>query len=66
MEELGVVYGGVVDRVSRELAIKAVEAIRDAIGYEVALVITFLKEEPEITHDIAKRESRHLPKNASR
>ena len=54
------------DRVSRELAIKAVEAIRDAIGYEVALVITFLKEEPEITHDIAKRESRHLPKNASR
>jgi len=50
-----VVYGKVADRVSQEFAIRAVETIRDVIGYEVALVITFLKEEPKIIHDIEYR-----------
>ena len=44
------VYGDIANSVDRELAVYAVKAVRDVIGYEVTLVIAFFKEwrlEPE-------------------
>ena len=43
-------YGDIASSVDRELAVHAVKAVRDVIGYDVTLVIAFFKErrlEPE-------------------
>lgn len=50
--QVNFVYGNITDSVNKDFAVNIVREVRSVIGYEVTLVIAFLKEPPEFRTDL--------------